>query len=137
MVAMFGNWGVTRPYASPRDRTASASRPVGSAKTWVLRAPPRSRSSLDPRHHDTAAPYASAGSLTTGCWRCPWSPQSVMRNPAAPWARAASTVFRQLVRAFVSRPRMLSQLDVPGATQNGTSAAANAAQRISKGYQSS
>ena len=65
------------------------------------------------------------------------SPQSVFRYPVAPCAEAAAAARRQVVRAFVLRPRMLSQLEVPGATQNGTPASANTAQRSSKGYQSS
>ena len=50
---MFGNCGVTRRWASPRARTASARPPVGSSKTCVLSAAPRSRSSFvaqAPRH---------------------------------------------------------------------------------------
>ena len=71
-------------------------------------------------HHDTAAPYASPGSLTGRYWRWPRSPQSVLRMPAPPCSIAASTAAEQLPTMFVNRPRIESQLDVPGQSQNGS-----------------
>ena len=65
------------------------------------------------------------------------SPQSVLRYPTPPCASAAAAASRHVVRALVMRPRMLDQLEVPGATQNGTPSPASAAQRSSNGCQSS
>src|SRR4051812_38021856 len=63
-----------------------------------------------------AAPYANGVSETASiCW-WPWSPQSVVRMPRAPWRSPAVAALWILPKAFLVRADSVSHEDVPGAT---------------------